>query len=474
MISSFVLSDIASYCSAELLGRDAYIKAVSTDTRSIEPGDLFVALKGENFDGHEYLHQAIGKGAVALLVDAHSGYITDIESKIDTDKVGIVKVADTLKALGDIGALNRSRFNGPVIGITGSAGKTTTKEMIAAILNEKGQALYTQSNFNNEIGVPRTLLSITEKDQFAVIEMGAARVGDIEYLGQFVKPDISVLTNAAEVHIEGFENIDGVAKGKSEIYRALSSSGIGILNVDDDFAPLWKSIIDNVGAKAVNVSLDKTDAYIYASDIDIKPVGSAFLVHIKDQTQQITLPVAGIYNVKNALMAIAVANELNIDLPTIAHALSHFSGTAGRMQLKQFGNLTILDDTYNANPKAMKAALDVLSNQKTYKISVLGGMGELGRQSGSLHEDVLQYTQECEIDSVYCFGDTWPRHQKFGNTKSFNKKDELGKMLTAEIQSLLAQNKMVTVLIKGSRSMKMEEVAQLLMSTYDKEKVGAN
>lgn len=474
MIEPLLLSDIAMSCQGELIGKDLNVSSVSTDSRSISQGELFIALQGERFDGHEYLQKAIDQGASAVLVDSGSKIANQLIKVVDTDTTSFIKVADTLKALGSIGKLNRSKFNGSVVGITGSAGKTTTKEMVAAILSRQGNTLYTKDNFNNEVGVPKTLLSIDDSHRYAVIEMGAARVGDIAYLSDFVQPDISVLTNAAEAHIQGFGSLDGVAQGKSEIYQSLGSNGAGILNIDDHYSSGWKSVVSQAGAKLVSVSLNNKNADVYASDVQETDLGSHFTLHIKGKAKKVELSIPGLYNIKNALMAAGVADQLNIDITVIASALSNFSGTKGRMQSVAIGNLTILDDTYNANPKAMKAALDVLSKTSSYQIAILGGMGELGENNDLYHQDIIKHVEKAQIDAVYCFGDTWPEISSNSTVSLFKTKDQLAEKLLIHLADLMDKNKTITVLVKGSRSMKMETFVELLTHTYKLEKAEAN
>lgn len=474
MIDFLLLSDIARHCQGELIGKDGGVNSVSTDSRSISSGQLFVALKGENFDGHKYLKQAVDQGATSVLVDTDSGFTNQFMASEEANTVSVIKVSNTLKALGNIGWLNRANFNGPVVGITGSAGKTTTKEMIAAILSLDGNTLYTQGNFNNEVGVPKTLLSIDASHRYAVIEMGAARVGDIAYLGQFVQPDISVLTNAAEAHIQGFGSLDAVAQGKSEIYSSLKPSGIGILNIDDVYSSRWRSVITDAGADLVSVSLHDKNADVYASSIQETALGSSFVLNIKGKTKKVELSIPGVYNIQNALMAAAVAERLGIDCSDIAAGLSNCCGIAGRMQKTVMNGLTVLDDTYNANPKAMKAALSVLSSQESHNVAVLGCMGELGENSDAFHLDVLESAKQAGIETIYCFGEFWPEVDKYSNVTVYKNKNALTEKLLSQLSQLINENKLITVLVKGSRSMKMETFVELLTRTYQFKKVGAN
>lgn len=440
-----LLSEVTALFNIEAPKKDVTIKAVSTDTRSIGSGDLFVALKGENFDGNEYVDKAIENGAVAAIVDR------DVDAEITT-----IKVDDTRLALGQLAAYWRKQLDLKVIGLTGSNGKTTVKEMIACILSEVGSVTSTVGNFNNDIGLPLTLLKMKPEHEFAVIEMGANHAGEIAYLTQLTKPDVAVLNNAAPAHLEGFGSMQGVAEAKGEIFSGLNEAGFAVINQDDKYADYWLSLCKDYKVIKFGLSADAD----VSADVLPENYDGRFILKSHVGEIEIKLNVLGFHNLKNALAASAASLALNIDLKFIKTGLEKFSGVKGRLQVfKAANDSVVIDDTYNANPSSMKAAIDVLSAQRKRSVLVLGDMGELGENAEALHDDVGRYAKEKNINTVMTYG-VLAKHaaESFGeNGFSYSDKDKLIKDVCLQLGNDVA------VLVKGSRSMHMEDVITALI-----------
>lgn len=438
------LSDIAIAIEANWASAEASVTAVSTDSRELATGSLFVALRGEHFDGHAFLGAAANAGAVAAVVDtAGSEFIPQLI------------VSDTLKAYGQVARLNRDRFvnaGGKIVALTGSSGKTSCKEMLAAILKQQFSVHATRGNFNNEIGVPRTLLEIEAHHDVAVIEMGAAKRGDIAYLCEFAQPDITLITNAGPAHLEGFGSLQGVAETKGEIYRALTGTGFAVINADDPFSALWREYAGD--AKVVNVSLDSTDADVYASNLNVTASGTSFTLHCMGGCVEVTLPLLGRAMARNALLAAAAAQVAGASLEAIKAGLESLLPVAGRVypMVQSWG--TLIDDSYNANPASVKAAIDVLAEFPGRRLLVLGVMAELGPDSAVLHREVGEYASTKQIDAVLCCGEQ-TRHTCEGAGaigEYYNDKEAL---LGALLKKVTLGD---TVLVKGSRSAGMDSI----------------
>ena len=441
-----LISEVASIFNESFSGTDKEFESVSTDTRSLKAGDLFVALKGDNFDGHAYLELAAEKGAVAAIVDH------DIESVLP-----IIKVQDTKLALGRLATYWRQQLEIKMIGLTGSNGKTTVKEMLFCILSEVGDVTATVGNFNNDIGLPLTLLKMKPEHDYAVIEMGANHIGEIAYLTQLTRPDIALLNNAAPAHLEGFGSLQGVADAKGEIFSGLSEDGIAIINLDDDFADYWISLCGD--HKKIFFGLD--GAADVTTSMKAENYDGVFLLHTCTGEIEIKLNVLGFHNLKNALAASAVAVAIGLDLETIKKGLEKFKGVKGRLQMNKAANdSVVIDDTYNANPASVRSAIDVLSAQKMKSILILGDMGELGADAEKLHAELGEYAKDKQINSLMTFGELSSFAAKsFGeNGISYKEKEELIKDLKIQL------NKKVAVLVKGSRSMHMEDVVAALIN----------
>lgn len=423
-------------------------KAVAIDSRRVNPGDLFVAIPGERVDGHDYIAQAIERGATAIL--AQRAPQSERESS-----VSYWQVPDTVVALGQIAAAWRKHRALPVIGITGSCGKTTVKGMLGSILSVVGETLVTQGNYNNQIGMPLTLLKLKDSHQYAVIEMGASQTGDIEYLGALAKPDVAVITQVAPAHLKGFGSVDGVAKAKAEIYTALSTAGTAILNQDDPYYDSWH---DHCGDKKQISFGFSPKANVTAKAIHYAPFNVQFELVCGDKpAQPVTIAIPGKHTVMNALAASACAMALGIAPATIARGLESFTGVDRRMQRHPGPNQSwILDDTYNANPSSMRAAIDVLAGCTGKKILVMGMMGELGPDSDALHASVGEHAKAQGIDCLMSVGSlTAPAVAAFGEDATlFDDKATLSVALKAQLLK-----DPCTVLIKGSRSAEMETIS---------------
>lgn len=420
---------------------------VSTDTRTLIPGNLFVAIRGEQYDGHDFVNQAAKNGACAALVSRKMG-----------SSIPEILVKDTLAALGTLSTVWRDRFSIPLIGITGSNGKTTLKNMIAAILlascdNNKNEVLATEGNLNNEIGLPLTLLRLETQHRFGVIEMGMNHFGEIAYLTKLAKPAIAVITNAAESHLEGLQNVAGVAQAKGEIFQGLSANGIAILNRDDHFFNYWRDLIGNHTYLTFGLQ--------NAADITaIIPDNKSLVLKTPIGTIDVTLPLLGTHNIMNALAATAATFALNIDLIAIKQGLENVSPAPGRMRQYFLPNgAHIIDDTYNANPFSLQAAINTLATFDGIKIVVLGDMKELGSDAKQIHFDVGQKIRAANIDYLFTLGDlSAATSQAFGqNALHFTERE---KLLLA-LQPYLKKD--VNLLVKGSRSMKMEKIISAII-----------
>jgi len=457
MIAPLTLKQVAEFCrtslNAELRNGDAEFSSVNTDTRSLNEGELFVALRGENFDAHNFLHQAVDKKVCGLVVEK-------FDSTIELPQL-IVK--DTLLALGQIAAMNRNAFQKPVLAITGSSGKTTVKTMLADILRECGNVHATKGNLNNHIGVPLTLLQLGADHDYAVIEMGASAIGEIEYLCSLAKPQVTMINNVMPAHIEGFGSIEGVAQAKGEIYKNLIADNTAVINIDDKFSGQW---LADINAKVIRVSLDNTTANCYATNIEFSPSSVNFDLFIYGKQVPISINALGEHSVRNALMAAAMAYAVGADVTNIQQGLGNFSPVGGRMSRHSGVNQSlVIDDSYNANPGSVRAAIDVLAATNGKRVFVLGDLAELGENEIELHAQLGHYAKQKNIDHFYTLGKL-TRHasEAFGNQTTqhhFIERD----LLISELKTLATSD--TTILIKGSRSAKMDLVVSALCSSGD-------
>lgn len=454
MIAPLKLTQVAEFCrtslNAEVRNGDTEFSSVNTDTRTLAAGELFVALRGENFDAHNFLAQAAAKNVCGLVVEKFDANIA----------LPQLVVTDTLLALGQIAAMNRNAFNKPLLAITGSSGKTTVKTMLADILRECGNVHATKGNLNNHIGVPLTLLQLNAEHDFAVIEMGASAIGEIAYLCSLAKPHVTMINNVMPAHIAGFGSIEGVAQAKGEIYRDLTAADTAVINIDDKFSPQW---LANIHARVIRVSLNNSQADCYAQNIAFAESSVEFDLIIHSEKITVHLNALGEHSVRNALMAAAMAYAVGANLKNIQQGLANFAPVGGRMS-RHIGinSALIIDDSYNANPGSVRAAIDVLSARNGQQVLVLGDLGELGENTEDLHAQLGLYARQKNINHFYTLG-VLTKHASdaFGQ--------QLGQHHFTERDSLIAALKNIatpdtTILIKGSRSAKMDLVVSALCS----------
>lgn len=450
----FSAATLAALSQGRLAGADVAFDSVSTDTRTLNPGALFVALKGPNFDGHEYVSAAREHGAVAALV----------EREVPADIVQVV-VPDTLTALSAFARAWRQQFTFPVIGVTGSNGKTTTKEMLGSILMQRGSVLVTRGNLNNHIGVPLTLLQLTAQHQAAVIEMGANHQQEIAHLASIALPHIGLVTNAGAAHLEGFGGLDGVAKGKGEMFLALPSDGVAIINADDAYADYWRGrcSAEHVLTFGVDGTADFMAAKVLARN---EPDG--FYTHFELRTPagdaHVDLQLAGIHNLRNALGAAAAAYAAGATLADIQAGLNAMRPVGGRLQPKPaIKGAYLIDDSYNANPNSVRAGLDALQSRGGRRWLIFGEMRELGPDAPSLHTQMGEYARATGVERVFAVGELARNTvQAFGAGAAWYA--SLDELLAAVSRELEAG---ITVLIKGSRGNRLERAAQALALAPD-------
>lgn len=458
MMRALTLAELATRCQTSAPTEAVAFTSVTSDSRRLQNADLFVALRGENFDGHDFVEQVAKQGACAAVVE-----------KKQTVALPQLVVDNTVHALGQLGALNRELFRGPVIAITGSSGKTTVKQMVASVLavvaGDKDKVLATRGNLNNHLGVPQMLLEINPRHTHAVIEMGASAVGEIAYLAKLAQPRVSVVNNVGNAHVAGFGSVDNIAKGKSEIYQFLPADGVAVINRDDRYAEQW--LKQTAAHRQITFSTHK-DADVKATEIRRGHTGCfSFDLLYRQEKIAICLPLIGEHNVANALAAAACCLALDTSLAIIKRGLESVVNVAGRMQIKiGLNDSCVIDDTYNANPASMRAAIDTLADMQGRRILILGDMAELGEQSEVLHRDIGAYASDKTIDDVLTVGKfSAAAAQACGKkARHFASKAEV----IAACRVLLQKN--CVVLVKGSRSSGMEDVVNgLLKGDFMKE-----
>ncbi|WP_027612182.1 UDP-N-acetylmuramoyl-tripeptide--D-alanyl-D-alanine ligase [Pseudomonas sp. URIL14HWK12:I6] len=454
MLKALTLSELTNVLDARLISSDASFDGVSIDSRAITAGQLFIALTGPRFDGHDYLNDVAGKGAVAALV----------EREVVDSTLPQLLVKDTRQALGQLGALNRAAFTQPVAAITGSSGKTTVKEMLASILRTRGPVLATRGNLNNDLGAPLTLLELAPEHTAAVIELGASRLGEIAYTVGLTKPHVAILNNAGTAHVGEFGGPEKIVEAKGEIIDGLAADGVAVLNLDDKAFGIWKL---RAGArKVLTFSLSNSQADFHASDLSTDARGCpAFNLHTPEGVEHVQLNLLGTHNVANAMAAAAAAHALGVSLFGIATGLGAVQPVKGRTvaQLAKNG-MRVIDDTYNANPTSMCAAVDILAGFSGRTVLVLGDIGELGDWAEQGHRDVGEYARG-KVSALYAVGPNMVHAvNAFGKeAHHFGTQAELIHALDAE------QDTNTTILIKGSRSAAMENiVAALCGSSLEK------
>lgn len=442
--------------SANILGlanapADREFNGISIDTRTLQPGSLFVAIPGERVDGHDYIAEAEKKGAVAALV-----------SRLLETSLPQLLVPDTTLALGKLGAAWRDQFNIPLVAVTGSNGKTTLKNMIAAIMiaachGDENKVLATQGTLNNHWGLPLTLARLGSEHLYACIEMGMNHFGEIDYLTRLARPSVAVITNAAACHLEGVGDIAGVARAKAEIFNGLTADGVAVLNRDDAFFPFWHQTV--AGRQFLTFGLHP-DADIRAT-LHETAQGQEITLRTPKGNIDINLPLLGKHNIFNALAASAAALAVGIDLNAIKAGLESIRPAPGRLQVHTLANgVKIIDDTYNANPFSLQAAVNTLAAFNGKKILVLGDMKELGGEAKSLHQTAGESIRQAGIDYLFTYGELSAlAAQAFGEgAYHFNEQEKLVSALKPFLHNT------TTILVKGSRSMRMEKVVSGLMA----------
>jgi len=450
------LSEAARILQAQASAK-THFDSVGTDSRYVEPGSLFVALRGERFDGHDFVAGALAQGAAAAMVERAWA-----DRHADAD-MPLLVVPDTRRALGELAAAWRRRFDIPVIGVTGSNGKTTVKEMCAAVMRAQASAdsasenavLATSGNLNNDIGLPLTLLALRSWHRSAVVEMGMNHPGEIAYLAALAQPTVSIVTNAQRAHLQGMGTLIEVAREKGAIYTACAEDGTLVINADDPHADYWRE--QNQGRHVVTFGIEQPAAV--SASYELHATGVAVELTAPQGCISVSLQVPGVHNVRNALGAATACLAAGAGLESVAEGLRNFTGTPGRLQRRRGRNGSlIIDDSYNANPDSVRAAIDVLAARPGRKLLVLGDMGEIGRSSAQVHDEVGGYAKSKGVDALYALGQmSAVAARNFGEGgRHF---DALETLLAA-LEPQLDEG--VTVLVKGSRSMRMERVVEAL------------
>lgn len=441
------LTQIAKITDGQLVSHheDVQCAGISIDSRTLQPGNLFFAIHGGALDGHEFVAKAKAQGAIAAVVDHQRN-----------DDLPQIIVKDTTKALGKLTQHWRNQFQIPVIAVTGSNGKTTTKNMLQAIFAQAfgaSHVLATQGNFNNYWGLPLMLAQLTKEHRVAILEMGMNHFGELDYLTHLASPTTAIITNAAPAHLAGVGGtIQGVAKAKGEIYAGVRADGMAVINADDEFADYWHSL--NPTRHRITFGIEKP------ADVQGKLINKGFELHYKNQTINIHLPLLGIHNVMNALAASAAALANNISLQDIKSALEKLQPTARRLQPKKGRKeVSVIDDSYNANPASLRAAMEVLATYSGKKILVVGDMVELGEKSPALHYACGEKARELGIDYVFATGSLMREFINAFGQQGFHFENHAA--LIKALENYLAPD--VTILVKGSNAMKMDQVVKALI-----------
>ena len=446
---SMLLSEAAKTLGSSLTGEDVVFSGCSTDSRTIEEGNLFIALKGEYFDGHQYISVAEKNGASSLIVDSEVVHTKPF-----------IRVEDTRKAMGLLAKSWREKITIPLIAITGSNGKTTVKEMVTSILSTVSNVHATSGNLNNDIGVPKTLFGLNKKHNYAVIEMGANHLGEIEWLSKISSPNIAVITQCAPAHLEGFKNVESIAKAKAEIFSGLQTSGTAIINADDIYFDFWKNSCKETNQLTFGIKTKNADVRAENIKLSMDDLLINFTLISTHGSVEICLPMLGEHNVMNALAATSCCLSLDISLQSIKDGLENIKSIKGRLEIKTGKkHVRIIDDTYNANPTSLDAAIETLCGFNSLRYIVLGDMGELGDKAKEFHRDVGELAKRKNVDGLFTIGKLSINASNDFGTGAFHF-DSYEALEKALIKSL---DKDSTVLIKGSRAMKMERIVNALM-----------
>ena len=426
------------------------LKNVSTDSRNIGQDCLFIALKGERFDAHDFAEQVVIAGAKALLV----------ERLLAVDCPQVV-VKDTRIAMGQLAAWVRQASKAEIVGLTGSSGKTSVKEMTASILSERGNTLYTAGNLNNDIGVPLTLFRLTDEFEYAVIEMGANHPNEIAYTTNIVKPKTALVNNLFGAHLAGFGSPEGVAKAKGEIYQGLPDEGTAIVNLDS-YSELWQFQPRQTVWYYSLTAQAKAD--FYPSNIQIKQLTTDFTLHTPVGQVEITLPLPGVHNIANVLAASALAISVGATLTDIQNGIAKTQAVPGRLYpVRLSENKVVLDDTYNANDGSMIAAINVLAKMPGYRVLVVGDMGELGDYAHECHQRVSLAAKQAGLDKVFSVGELSEIITQFSEC---GEHFALKEALLTRLIPLVQGNDVVSILVKGSRSSAMEDIVNALKECF--------
>ena len=444
------LAAAAQAIGARHRGANATFDRVTTDSRDLRPGDLFVGIRGERFDGQTFADQALSAGAAAVMVEAGANILTP--------NARVLEVDDTRRALGRLAAFWRARFTSPLIAITGSNGKTTVKEMLASILRQvagESGVLATAGNLNNDIGMPMTLLRLNAAHRYAVIEMGMNHLGEISYLSFLARPTVALINNAGTAHIGELGSVDAIARAKAEIFEGLDKAGIAILNSDDAFADYWR---DRVGERRV-VDFGLDNKATVAARYELAVFASLVTFRTPQEEFVATLGIPGLHNIKNALAAVACAYALEIPSAAIVAGLAGYAGDKGRLQPKRHASgALVIDDTYNANPESMQAAIAVLAAYPGRTFFVMGDMGELGANAEAMHASIGEFAKRSGVHTMFALGEmSVAAVRSFGGgARHFSSADELVGALSSRLEHGS------TVLVKGSRFMRMERIVEAL------------
>jgi len=449
------LCDFAALCGGRYQGEDQAYSGVATDTRTLRAGEIYLALRGPRFDGNDFVADAAVAGAVAAIVD-----------RPVTTSLPVIEVADGQAALTQAASGWRSRFGGVVVGVAGSNGKTTVKEMTSSILAQRGACLATRGNLNNHIGVPLTLLRLSDEHRSAVIEIGANNPGEVAALVKIARPDVGLITNAGAEHLEGFGDLDGVARAEGEMVAGLGEGNVAILNADDPYATLWRSM---TRARVVTFGVDNP-ADFSAGDVreELNDAGfrTSFTLHAPQGQRDVRLNVGGRHNLRNALAAAAAGVAAGASLDEVVSGLAAMQPVAGRLQPgRTMQGARLLDDSYNANPSSMRAGIDVLTKMPGKAWLVMGDMGELGEHARSSHVEIGQYARERGVQRLFATGAlSMLAVEAFGSGASWHPDTQ---SLARALNEALSAD--VTLLVKGSRSNRLERVVASVTGERAKE-----
>ena len=472
-MKNMTLERITEVCGGVYYGSEAdkkkEIAGAVIDSRQVESGYLFIAVKGEKVDGHQFIPQVFEKGALAVLS----------EQELSEPAGPYIRVESTLGAMKKLAAYYRRSLDIKVVGITGSVGKTSTKEMIASVLSQKYNVLKTEGNFNNEIGLPLTIFKIREQHEVAVLEMGISEFGEMHRLAEMAYPDICVITNIGLCHLENLLTRDGILKAKTESFEHLTPEGTAVLNGDDDKLCEKKMVngkpvvFYGIGKEAKLAKTEQGEKYLAEKEVyatDVEPVGldgTKAVIHIGAESFAVTIPIAGEHNVYNALAAVCVAGKLGLSVDEMKRGIESVKTIGGRSNLIHKGGMTIIDDCYNANPMSMKASLGILKDAMGRKVAILGDMGELGENEKELHREVGTFAGNCGIDLLICVGTLAKEIAGAAKESSIQAEKQLEAVSFDTLEELLMHlgeqvKQGDTILVKASHFMNFGKIVEAL------------